>query len=47
MLISGYGDDYDGEDYDSTEAEEELNDAPKKEDENNIYKDMEKHSRYA
>lgn len=47
---SGFGDDYDAEDdYDSTE--DELNDAPpsvtttKSEDENNIYKDMEKHSR--
>jgi hypothetical protein len=32
------------EDYDS--SEDEQSDAPKREDENNIYKDMEMHSRY-
>lgn len=46
MLFSGYGydDDYDAEEeYDSTE--DEVNDSPKSEDENNIFKDMEKHTR--
>lgn len=44
-LFSGYGDDYDAEEEDYDSGEDEINDAPKSVDENNIYKDMEKHTR--
>lgn len=44
-VFSGYGDDYDAED-DYESNEDEANDSPKAEEENNIYKDMEKHTRF-
>jgi len=44
---SGYGEEYDDEyDVDSSFEDESSVDPEKEEDENNIYKDMTKHTRY-